>query len=285
MSERKILTTNFIINLQSLKTYIWLQCFDGSIQQVEEEVAMFCPMICREIVKNGTGSSKNHAIALPERVNPSSLSLILDYCRFHQVPGRSNKEEKLEPLKNINDDPRIRLLNRLYAKKRKELQERQKLKDIQVQQEQKDERSLDELLCFINGDGGSGGGKAGKNKKRNKRRKDPKNLPKADPEHVNKEEGACAVPCNAGAVNNISRAPCPSSDVQDDNEYPFEDGDLDDGLDPAMQEELDREVEDFARRLNSVWPERMHLGQERRIESQLIGGNGSLQRFSGFNHR
>jgi hypothetical protein len=52
---------------------------------------MFCPMICREIVKNGTGSSKNHAIALPERVNPASLSLILDYCRFHQVPGRSNK--------------------------------------------------------------------------------------------------------------------------------------------------------------------------------------------------
>jgi S-phase kinase-associated protein 1 len=97
----------------------------------------------------------------------------------------------LEPLKNINDDPRIRLLNRLYAKKRKELQERhqrQKLKvtmtdctclcsaafsdftqwcswfllnlkftvfqGVQVQKEQKDERSLDELLCFINGDGG-----------------------------------------------------------------------------------------------------------------------------------
>jgi len=207
-----------VIKPEALKTYIWLQCFDGSIQQVEEEVAMFCPMICREIVKNGTGSPKNHAIALPERVNPASLSLILDYCRFHQVPGRSNKErksfdekfvridterlceltsaadslqlkplvdltsralariiegktpeeirdifhlpddlteeEKLEPLKNINDDPRIRLLNRLYAKKRKELQERQKLKDVQVQEEQKDERSLDELLCFINGDGG-----------------------------------------------------------------------------------------------------------------------------------
>jgi len=83
-----------IIKPEALKTYIWLQCFDGSIQQVEEEVAMFCPMICREIVKNGTGSSKNHAIALPERVNPPSLSLILDYCRFHQVPGRSNKERK-----------------------------------------------------------------------------------------------------------------------------------------------------------------------------------------------
>jgi S-phase kinase-associated protein 1 len=99
------------------------------------------------------------------------------------------QEEKLEPLKNINDDPTIRLLNRLYAKKRKELQERQKLKvflliyyvlcsmiylyfirlfvlvlclflrftlfqDVQTQEEQKDERSVDELLCFINGDGG-----------------------------------------------------------------------------------------------------------------------------------
>lgn len=42
------------------------------------------------------------------------------------------QEEKLEPLKNIADDPRIRLLNRLYAKKRKELQERGKLKVVLV---------------------------------------------------------------------------------------------------------------------------------------------------------
>ena len=38
------------------------------------------------------------------------------------------QEEKLEPLKNTTDDPRIRLLNRLYAKKRKELKERERLK-------------------------------------------------------------------------------------------------------------------------------------------------------------
>ncbi|XP_066307591.1 SKP1-like protein 21 isoform X2 [Miscanthus floridulus] len=326
-----------VIKPEALKTYIWLQCFDGSIQQVEEEVAMFCPMICREIVKNGTGSSKNHAIALPERVNPASLSLILDYCRFHQVTGRSNKErksfdekfvrieteklceltsaadslqlkplvdltsralariiegktpeeirdifhlpddlteeEKLEPLKNINDDPRIRLLNRLYAKKRKELQERherQKLKDVQVQKEQKDERSLDELLCFINGDGG---GRATKSKKKNKRRKDhAKNPPKADSEPLDAEGAACVVPCKVDS-SNVSRLPCQNPDMQDDAEYPFEDADLDDGLDPAMKEELDREVEDFARRLNSVWNE------------SHIGGNGPVQRFSGFNHR
>jgi len=38
------------------------------------------------------------------------------------------QEEKLEPLRNITADPRIRLLNRLYAKKRKELRERERLK-------------------------------------------------------------------------------------------------------------------------------------------------------------
>ena len=46
-------------------------------------------------------------------------------CRFGFL-----QEEKLEPLRNITDDPRIRLLNRLYARKRKELKEREKLKVI-----------------------------------------------------------------------------------------------------------------------------------------------------------
>ena len=38
------------------------------------------------------------------------------------------QEEKLEPVKNATDDPRIRLLNRLYARKRKELQEKKCIK-------------------------------------------------------------------------------------------------------------------------------------------------------------
>ena len=37
---------------------------------------------------------------------------------FH-LPDDLTEEEKLEPVKNATDDPRIRLLNRLYAKKRK----------------------------------------------------------------------------------------------------------------------------------------------------------------------
>lgn len=74
-----------------LKPYVWLQTSDGSIQQVEHEVATVCPLICQEIIHKGTGSSKNCAISLPQEVSPAMLSLILDYCRFHQRQGRSNK--------------------------------------------------------------------------------------------------------------------------------------------------------------------------------------------------
>ncbi|KAL8477565.1 hypothetical protein ACS0TY_029746 [Phlomoides rotata] len=167
-----------LLACQILKAYAWLQTSNGSIQQVEQEVAMFCPFICHEI-HSGMGSSKNYPISLPSRVNPPMLSLIFYYCQFHQVSGRSNKErksfdekfvrlgtkrlceltsavdslqlkplvdltshalarviegkspkeiqeifhlpddlteeEKLEPIKNTMDDPRIRLLNRLWA--------------------------------------------------------------------------------------------------------------------------------------------------------------------------
>ncbi|XP_072963790.1 SKP1-like protein 21 isoform X1 [Typha angustifolia] len=345
-----------IIKPEAMKSYIWLQCADGSIQQVEEEVAMFCPMICREILHTGMGSSKNYAISLPQRVNPAILSLILDYCRFHQVPGRSNKErksfdekfiridtkqlceltsaadslqlkplvdltsralarmiegktpeeiretfhlpddlteeEKLEPLKNANDDPRIRLLNRLYAKKRKELKERQKLKDIEVEEERKDERSVDEILSFINGDGDSKGAKPAKSKKKNRRRKDHlKDSSKADSDELKKEGATLSVACS-DAGGNLSSTPGQSLHVRDSVEDPFastKDADIDDELDPQVQEELDREVEDFARRLNSDWPERMQeilsLGQERSVVSSLMNGNGSLRRYTGLERR
>ena len=90
------------------------------------------------------------------------------------------QEEKLEPVKNWQDDRRIRLLNRLYAKKRKALAE-QKAKLRQAQHNQaghqeqligaeallespqvplplpisaasaQDDRSVEELLSFIGG--------------------------------------------------------------------------------------------------------------------------------------
>ncbi|KAJ4957013.1 hypothetical protein NE237_013796 [Protea cynaroides] len=351
-----------IIKPEVMKSYIWLQTADGSIQQVEEEVAMFCPMICREILQTGMGSSKNYAISLPQKVNPTTLSLILDYCRFHQLPGRSNKErksfdekfiridtkrlceltsaadslqlkplvdltsralarmiegktpeeiretfhlpddlteeEKLEPLRNTADDLRIRLLNRLYARKRKELKEKQKMKNVEVEEERVDDRSVDDLLSFINGgDGGFEGVRAPKNKKKNQRRKGHSKDPSTNDVNKNHKEmddlsSACCKEDESGNVFMASHSKAAKLKVAVDGFPPkveFDDGDIDDELDPAMKEELDREVEDFARRLNSDWPERMQeilsLGQDRKLVSISMNGNGSLRRYTSLERR
>ncbi|KAM2647465.1 hypothetical protein TB1_000714 [Malus domestica] len=386
-----------VIEPEMMKSYIWLQTTDGSIQQVVQEVAMYCPMICKENIQKGMGASKNHAISLPERVGTAMLSLILDYCRFHQVPGRSNKEckafdekyirmdtkllceltsaadslqlkplvdltsralariiegktpeeireifhlpddlteeEKLEPLKNSTDDPRIRLLNRLYARKRRELQEREKLKlmiSCHLEEEQNDERSIDDLLSFINGEIGvcssneqiaqctldtnlfqdcisphytaslevrklcftdSKGIKTSKNKKKNRRRKDQqKSTCLYEANEFHEVSSNLNFACPSDELNKFT----PSSsltlklqDLKDDrveDMIGFDEGDIDDEIDPALKEKIDREVEDFARRLNSDWPERMQeilsLGQERRPVPFSINGNSSFRRYA-----
>ncbi|KAI9076354.1 hypothetical protein K1719_041669 [Acacia pycnantha] len=346
-----------------MKSYIWVQTVDGSLQQVEEEVAMFCPMICQERLQTGMGSSKNYAISLPQRVNPTIFGLILDYCRFHQAPGHSNKErktfdekfirmdtkklceltsaadslqlkplvdltsralariiegktpeeireafhlpddlteeEKLEPLRNMTDDPRIRLLNRLYARKRKELKERQKLKNVGAEEERVDDRSVDDLLSFINGvDRDTKGTKTSKNKKKNRRRKDHIKDPSSINTNENSNKGLNALPllCHNGVADNVSEAST-SNHLRMQNlttisflsKQEFVDGVDDDDLDPAMKEELDREVEDFARRLNSDWPDRMQeilcLGQERRLVPISVNGNCSTRIYTGLDRR
>ncbi|XP_022851957.1 SKP1-like protein 21 [Olea europaea var. sylvestris] len=74
-----------------------------------------------------------------------------EICETSHIPDDLIEVEKLETLRNITDDPRIRLLNRLYARKRKELKERQNLKNIEVEEEQcVDERSADDHLSFVN---------------------------------------------------------------------------------------------------------------------------------------
>ncbi|AEE80199.1 SKP1-like protein 21 [Arabidopsis thaliana] len=341
-----------IIKPEMMKSYIWLETADGSIQQVEQEVAMFCPMICQEVIQKGVGSSKNYAISLPQRVNPAMLSLIFDYCRFHQVPGRSNKErkvydekfirmdtkrlceltsaadslqlkplvdltsralariiegktpeeireifhlpddlteeEKLEPLKNTMDDPRIRLLNRLYAKKRKELKEREKLKSVEVE-EHVDERSVDDLLSFINGRDPKVV-KTSKSKKKNKKRKEQKNgssngtceaLEKDLHNLDSKSQSAEIVDNTASCLGDVSNLPSMEDDIFTPKTE-FEDGYIDDEIDPALKELLDREVEDFARRLNSSWV--LSIGQERQPVNFSINGNGTSRRLTEIGH-
>lgn len=354
-----------VIKPEMMKSYIWLQTADGSIQEVEQEVAIFCPLICHEI-HAGMGSSKTYPISLPARVNPVTLSLILDYCRFHQVPGRSNKErksfdekfirmdtnrlceltsaadslqlkplvdltsralarmiegktpeeiretfhipddlteeEKLEPLKNITDDPRIRLLNRLYARKRKELKEKEKLKNVEVEAEHVDDRSVDELLSFINGENGeSKEVKTAKSKKKNRRRKDQQKNNNAvsntsSTDNATKESnGISSVDHDNDSNSNRVKSRCLPNinellrlqDSEDDRfglDDEFDDCDIGDGIDPEIKEQIDREVEDFARRLNSDWPERVQellsLGQERRPSLYTVNGNGCSAKFS-----
>uniref|UniRef100_A0A6N2LBD7 SKP1 component dimerisation domain-containing protein n=1 Tax=Salix viminalis TaxID=40686 RepID=A0A6N2LBD7_SALVM len=306
-----------VVKPEMMRSYIWIQTTDGAVQQVEQEVAMFCPMICQEVIQKGRGSSKNYAISLPQGVGPSMFSLILDYCRFHQVPGRSNKEhksfdekfvrmdtkrlceltsaadslqlkplvdltscalariiegktpeeireifhlpddltevsgacknceEKLEPLKNTNDDPRIRLLNRLYAKKRKDLKEREKLKSVEAGEEHMDDRSVDDLLSFINGrDGESIGMKTSKNRKKNQKRKDQH---KCAPEMYKKESNAFSSLChNAKFGHELQSSLSETLKLQDVADVifaptaGFEDVDIDDEIDLALKEEIDR---------------------------------------------
>ncbi|GAB4844496.1 SKP1-like protein 21 [Ancistrocladus abbreviatus] len=306
---------------QIMKSYIWLQTTDGSIHQIEQEVAMFCPSICHEI-HAGYGSSENNAICLPQRVNPALLSLILDYCRFHQVPGHSNKErktfdekfirmdtkrlcelasaadslqlkplveltsralarmiegktpeeireifclpddlteeEKFEPLKNITDDPRIRLLNRLYAKRRKEVEERNQLKTAGVEEIHVDDRSVDDLLSFINGSNEDCKHvKVSKSRKKSRKRKDQhKNASLTSPTRNHEE----SKDNDSEISGDIPSGPSARAEVQDLDVGPAAEDNFDDDddeIDPAIKEKIDREVEDFTRRLNLNWPERI----------------------------
>lgn len=214
---------------------------DGQIEEIELEIALLMsPNLYRQVAcYNNAPASKFPPIVLPKQVTPDALKLIMEYCRFHQAPGRSDKErkiydekfirtldtkklcemasaadslkmsplveltcqalakmiegktpeevreifhlpddlteeEKLEPMKNAMGDPRIRLLNRLYARKRKELHEKRNT-DVkgspspQQQHDTTDHRSVDDLLSFIDGEG-SVSSKTKKGPRRRKKR-------------------------------------------------------------------------------------------------------------------
>lgn len=69
---------------ETMKSCVWIRTADGSIQEVEQDVAMLCPTIDDEM-KLGLGSSKDNPISLLPRVRATSLILVFDYCRYHQV--------------------------------------------------------------------------------------------------------------------------------------------------------------------------------------------------------
>ncbi|KAK1401042.1 hypothetical protein POM88_000647 [Heracleum sosnowskyi] len=89
----------------------------------------------------------------------------------------------------MTDDPCIRLLNRLYARKRKELKEIEKVKNVEVVEERMDNRSMDDLLSFINGgDGDSKCFRTTRNKNKNRRQKDQSRNTTSNNKNENREK-------------------------------------------------------------------------------------------------
>lgn len=234
---------------------IWVESQDvqeGRCQEIEREVALLSPFIQREVLRCGHGLAQADPVVLPKQVNPDVLKLLLDYCRFHRAPGRSDKErklfdekfirldtrrlceltsaadaldmkplvdltsralarmiegksaeeiretfhlpddlteeEKLEPVKNATADPRIRLLNRLYAKKRKELAHK-KAEEVaaeararQEAQAPSDDRNLEDLLSFIGTEPPGAKSKGKQKKKRGKKKNSMLNAASFDSE-------------------------------------------------------------------------------------------------------
>ncbi|KAK9809569.1 hypothetical protein WJX73_002808 [Symbiochloris irregularis] len=181
---------------------------------------------------------------------------------FH-LPDDLTEEEKLEPIKNLGEDMRIRLLNRLYAKRRKELAGRkgeadgppEKPSKAQVAQET---RSVDELLSFIeadqNGKADARGSKptgaaaaAAKPKRKRSKKKAGVGSPDAP------GEPAVSSGDLAGDVSHAARESSPTwsrnavpayTDMEPpDLSEQFSDNDSD----------VDTEINNFSRRLESDW--------------------------------
>lgn len=166
--------------------------------------------------------------------------------------------------------------------------------DVEVEEEPKDERSVDDLLSFINGpDGDIKGTRSNKNKKKNRRRKDTAKDPSFRSANENHSKEFNPLP---SAYHNANfEDALEASGVQDhiavnfSSKIEFNESDFDDDdFDPAMKEELDREVEDFARRLNSDWPARIQIlpsHQNRRLTPISMNSNGSTNRCTSFGRR
>ncbi|KAK1401037.1 hypothetical protein POM88_000642 [Heracleum sosnowskyi] len=107
----------------------------------------------------------------------------------------------------MTDDPRIRLLNRLNARKRKELTENEKVKNVEVVEERMDKRSMDDLLSFINdGDGDSQCFRTIRNKNKNGRQKDQPRNTTSNNKNENREKDIdiLNLDCHNGEIKDVS---------------------------------------------------------------------------------
>ncbi|KAK1401028.1 hypothetical protein POM88_000633 [Heracleum sosnowskyi] len=105
------------------------------------------------------------------------------------------------------NDPRIRLLNRLYARNMKELKEMDKVKNVEVAEERMDKRSMDDLLSFINrGDGDSKCFRTNINKNKDHSRKDQPRKTTSNNKNENRDKdiGILNLDCHNGEIKDVS---------------------------------------------------------------------------------
>jgi hypothetical protein len=82
---------DMILSMQEPTAYVFIQTVDGDIEKVEKDVALLSPFVHREVNRHGRGYSRDSPVALPKQVSFAVLKLVLEYCRFHRVSGRSDK--------------------------------------------------------------------------------------------------------------------------------------------------------------------------------------------------
>ncbi|XP_074381094.1 SKP1-like protein 21 isoform X2 [Apium graveolens] len=234
------------------ESYVWVQTAEG-LQAVEEELAILCPTFDHEI-KSGLGSSKDTPISVLPRVRATCLSVVFDYCRFYKV-RRSFEVEKMESRGHSAFDSRIRLLEKLYKKKKQTVvKEIENLKNLMAglnAGHHEDSRQVDDLVSFINGgDGETQTSKKKKNRKKRGQKKISSSITSSSSSEKLIENHAKDLNATDSAM---ARGPHADTSklygIQDESfkvQNYFDDNDMD----HVLRQAIHREVVELARRFN-----------------------------------
>jgi len=264
-------------------------------------------------------------VSLPD-VKGNTLQKVIDYCRFHSDSGKTDKEKRLwdsefvqvkqsvlcelasasyyldiRPLVNLTSRAiatqisasslamRCRLQRKMHRRKQEEKE--QKMISYAPPAKENDERSVEDLLSFINEDSNKKPKK--KSKKKKKKNKDadaPPNpnsavseesisnsttsLPDSNDESISNstitlpdsnDESSSTFTSSAEFIeNNVlppennesSEITLPESEIHEAFDFPFpeleETQSTEEEIDPEMKDALDREIEEFRQRLESI---------------------------------
>ncbi|KAL8102839.1 hypothetical protein AgCh_027383 [Apium graveolens] len=169
------------------------------------------------------------------------------------------KGDELERRKNPNVDIRTRLSHKLLEKQKKKLNEVVNLKkaEAELEVQKREDCSIDDLLCFINGDGDTKGGQTSKKKKKNRIKGKEKKKTLSGSAFASTEAPALKEVSEnreqdmneSGSANRSGFADDALKILGTQDESINVEGDYDDNdLDPAKMKEIDRDVEELAKR-------------------------------------